>query len=51
VEMCNICMIIGVCGLCDRHKEDGVQDSPVAREVFLLLCVQNCHRHQELHPS
>lgn len=34
-----------------RHEEDGVQDSPVAREVLLLRRVQNTHWDQELHPT
>lgn len=34
-----------------RHQEDGVQDATVAREVFLLRCVQERHRHQEFHPA
>lgn len=34
-----------------RHEEDGVQDSPVAREVLLLRRVQNTHRNQEFHPT
>lgn len=38
-----------VCGF--RHQEDGVQDPPVARAVLRVLCVQERHRHQELHPT
>lgn len=34
-----------------RYQEDGVQDPPVARAVLRVLCVQECHRHQELHPT
>lgn len=37
--------------VCFRNQEDGIQDSPVAREVLLLRGLQDSHRHQELHPQ
>lgn len=34
-----------------RYEEDGIQDQTMAREVFLLRCLQESDRHEELYTA
>lgn len=34
-----------------RYQEDGIQDSTVAREMFLLRRMQESHWYKELHSA
>lgn len=44
---CIVCVVLRSL----RHEEDGVQEPTVAREVLLLLRVQDADRHQVVHPA